>query len=102
MHPSRLASAFLKQGFNAGLFAKVLLAKVFNGQPSLRRHRFGIRTQLLRQGLGKLDVIENANAPLVQILRHPLRVAHGPQTPREHEAIVTVQDTVQLVGIFLG
>ncbi|CAG0930582.1 hypothetical protein TFLX_01839 [Thermoflexales bacterium] len=102
MGQSRLAAAFLQNGFNAGLFAKVLLANVFNRQTLFFRNRVRIRAETLRQRLGKLSVIENANALRSQVLGHPLRIASGHQTPCENDTIITVQDTVQVFGVFLG
>jgi len=52
-------AAFLKQGFNARLFAKVFLANVFNRETVFCRNGFSRRAELLRQRLGKLGVIKD-------------------------------------------
>jgi len=94
MHQAWLFAALVQDFLNPGFLAKILIAHKFDLYSVGLRQRFGILSNPLAQRLGKLGIVEDANALLIQIMRHALGVTEGLQTAREHNAVIATQHAI--------
>ncbi|MDP2753454.1 MAG: hypothetical protein Q8P40_03595, partial [Nitrospirota bacterium] len=91
MHQARGVTACGQYACDQFFLANVALADVLNFNPRLGTGLMRPLTNPVTQGLGKLRVVKNTDALLVQKARHALRVARARQRTYDNDSIKTGQ-----------
>lgn len=73
----------------------------FNFDPVLLRNVFGILTDLFCKGLGETGGIKNTDTVELHIGGHSFRMAPVWDIPLDDHAVITGNDTINLIGVFI-